>query len=562
MIKKTIHNTIFFIFVLLFFHLPTFAIGFFNQDARTLSMGGGSTAYSKPAAGAFINPALMIDQTNYNSTNLLVPMIGLTVVNDEGITNFIEEGTFDRFDDTINIIDNNVDRIENIFEQADSIVVDYDNGQDLNLEALADIDELQALLKGDCVGGAATCEDNLRLPNGLTQEVILLNANAERLSVDGDALTKALRKNLQDELEGTINLGGSFVSSTGRKQAFGFYVHNNTFLGGKIDINDQDLELIDHYVTAAEAYSVVTENYGITLSDFVDATQAAQQAIANFSSGAVSGGNPDQLLEDLNAAALRLDQATEAFRAAEEDYKTFQYGAREGEGDTLIFSEGRYVDSDPTSLSTAQLIGLRMTEFGISFAHQFKLSNQKIRFGVTPKYQQITVYDYVYKVLEEELDFDDVLDSEQTYDVLNVDLGFATTFGHKKNWHLGLSLKNLLSKTYESPLNNEISVDTEIRLGGAYTSNRFTLTTDLDLIENKPLAFEQGTQYFSLGGEVNFFKKLLSARMGYRLNLANTDQPALFTGGLGLYIKGFSADVSVVNAENAYGGIFQAGYRY
>jgi hypothetical protein len=121
----------------------------------------------------------------------------------------------------------------------------------------------------------------------------------------------------------------------------------------------------------------------------------------------------------------------------------------------------------------------------------------------------------------------------------------------------------LISKDITTVNNNVVSIAPQVRAGIAYSAwGWVNLAADLDLTENEPVAFEDATQFASLGAEVDLLN-FLQLRAGYRTNLASSGQNVI-SGGLGVSpFSLFHMDLGVyANAsdpEKEAGAVFELG---
>src|SRR5690606_26026583 len=88
----------------------------------------------------------------------------------------------------------------------------------------------------------------------------------------------------------------------------------------------------------------------------------------------------------------------------------------------------------------------------------------------------------------------------------------------------------------------EVNLNPQMRAGLAYRNSWVNLAADLDLLENKPIAYESATQYAAFGGEIDIFRTL-QLRAGYRLNIKDTDQGTASVG-FGLSPFGLHIDLA------------------
>ena len=98
----------------------------------------------------------------------------------------------------------------------------------------------------------------------------------------------------------------------------------------------------------------------------------------------------------------------------------------------------------------------------------------------------------------------------------------------------------------------------------SYETSWLTLTTDLDLTENAPIAFESATQFAAIGAEFDLFDSA-QLRLGYRTNLASGNGDSV-TAGLGLSPFGIHLDLAVLantnSVEQEVGVVLETGFYF
>src|SRR5690606_5146449 len=85
---------------------------------------------------------------------------------------------------------------------------------------------------------------------------------------------------------------------------------------------------------------------------------------------------------------------------------------------------------DPSLTSSVQLVAYAIADVGISFAREFEFAGEKVAIGITPKLQKISTFHYVAQVDGfDEVDSDDLKDSQEDYTRANLDIGASYRFG-------------------------------------------------------------------------------------------------------------------------------------
>ncbi|WP_263064759.1 conjugal transfer protein TraF [Dickeya dadantii] len=204
-----------------------------------------------------------------------------------------------------------------------------------------------------------------------------------------------------------------------------------------------------------------------------------------------------------------------------------------------------YLDSviagrTPTSVdlnsltSRADGAGAIVTEYGISAAKSFSLAGKTVSVGMTPKLQQVELYNYnvgINNYSSSDFRNGEFKNSESG---ANVDVGVAIDL--TPNWTVGLVGQNLMARSIDSKEVNGIKRTFEIRpqgtVGTAWTNGTVTLATDVDLTPASGFAGEKKNQYAAVGAELNAWN-CAQLRAGYRANLKDSDK-SLITAGIGL----------------------------
>ena len=103
-----------------------------------------------------------------------------------------------------------------------------------------------------------------------------------------------------------------------------------------------------------------------------------------------------------------------------------------------------------------------------------------------------------------------------------------------------------------------------VRAGISHKTNWTKFAFDLDLTENDPVAFEDATQYASLGAELNVLR-FVQLRGGYRANLAASGQD-IITAGIGFSPFAIHIDLGVManasDPEKEAGVAFEFGVEF
>lgn len=155
------------------------------------------------------------------------------------------------------------------------------------------------------------------------------------------------------------------------------------------------------------------------------------------------------------------------------------------------------------------MLAFGVVDVGLALAGNIEILGQRIALGVTPKSQKFYTYHYEVSVQS----FDDSQwdnDANQTDEsAFNVDLGAAWQTGP---FRVGFAAKNLVSheiKTVNYTREYTYHIEPLYTLGGAFITDLFVATIDVDLNKQKRFSAPSGpaikddTQLIRLGTEFN-----------------------------------------------------------
>ena len=265
----------------------------------------------------------------------------------------------------------------------------------------------------------------------------------------------------------------------------------------------------------------------------------------------VRGSDTDRLLDDIDDFNVAVDAVNdvEARRLFEQSLgKSVALSAHAGasfginaESFNFALIGQRYVHAalrttGPVTNPSLDAIGIDITEVGL--ATSFGLGDFSI--GLTPKSQAVTTYDYNNKsIINIDTDYQDIFDEAGERDHgsnLNLDLGVVYKISDAS--FAGLTVRNLSSQTFTTARGRTIELEPQARFGLGYRNDYFRIGIDVDVTENKAIAFEDKTQYAAIGMELNGWD-WLQLRLGYRDNIAaDAKSDKLMTVGLGIRLFG------------------------
>ncbi|QSX29615.1 conjugal transfer protein TraF [Shewanella cyperi] len=214
--------------------------------------------------------------------------------------------------------------------------------------------------------------------------------------------------------------------------------------------------------------------------------------------------------------------------------------------------------------SQGRVIAGAISDIGVAVSMPLSIVNMPVTVGVTPKIQRLDSFNYGVSANNfDEGDFDgsDYSNDETGF---NLDVGIAIEPMH--GMVIGLAGRNLIKRELDTVESEGIQatyrVGPTVTVGVAYQWDGFTVTTDLDLLENEKFVGLEGTQYWRVGGEYQAMD-WLALRLGYRHDL-NDVTANLYSLGTGFVIgKSFKLDLSgMFGNDNAYGAALQTSYHF
>lgn len=216
-------------------------------------------------------------------------------------------------------------------------------------------------------------------------------------------------------------------------------------------------------------------------------------------------------------------------------------------------------------LSTGNGLAALVTDYGVAFARQFNVAGHAVSFGITPKMQQVWLYNYTTKIYE--FDKSNVRSSEyrNSHTGFNLDVGMATNIGDHLTF--GLTGQNLIAQDYDTKEISGYRDTYQIRplatAGLAWDQGPFTVTGDVDLTPTKRFKSQEDSQYIGVGAEYRLLS-WMQLRAGYRADVKGTDEN-VFTAGVGFspFNNKVHFDVAgSVGNNNTVGGVVQLAFNF
>jgi hypothetical protein len=527
------------------------------MDARGLAMGSTGVASAKLAHAPQYNPALLSTANEEDDFAIIFPQIGVVVADEDKLVESFDDIAKKDYKTTQEPI---IDHFETILTNLDNILTQGSNSvesQINNLEGLlpSGIDPSNPSFDVTALKAAAANLDT-SISNVQTQTVDLTQTTFD--------LTSELDNLSGSPLSGSLGINGA-IAIPSKTFAAAVSVSGSAYFSGRMFFTADDQALLNDYAGAVNEYAGEVKDYTAATSLLADTIDNANTACtANPASPQCTA-----LVTQVDAQIVTTDKELN-------DLNTFTKSS----GNTVIIgtdTNGNLVIAeDPELTSSVQIVAVAITEIGLTLSREFSIAGENIAIGITPKLQTIKTFNFVASVEDEEIDSDDIKDTEQDFSAFNIDVGAAYQFGQDKQWQAGLVAKNLLSKEYETKSNaygptgntqvakTKVSLDTQFRAGISHTTEWTVVAIDLDLMENDPVAFESATQYASIGAEFDLFDTL-QLRAGYRTNLSASDS-SVASLGFGLSPFGVHFDLAVManpsDPEKEAGAAMEFGFYF
>jgi len=504
------------------------------MDARGLAMGSTGVASAKLAHAPQYNPALLSTANEEDDFAIIFPQIGIVVADEDKLVESFDDLANKDYKTTQEPI---IDHFDTILTNLDNILT---NGPNSVENQISNLDNLLS----NPTTNATTLSNTANTLNTSIGNVQVQTADLTQTTFD---LTSELDNLSGSPLRGSLGINGA-IAIPSKTFAAAVSVSGSAYFSGRMFFTADDQALLNDYAGAINDYAGEVE-------DYTSATATLASTLADAEN--INCDNPTA--GNLSACQnLAIDAIAQRETIDTEFTQLNNFSAQSG-NTVIIGTDGNgniVIAEDPELTSSVQVIAVAITEIGLTLSREFSIAGENIAIGITPKLQTIKTFNFVASVEDEEIDSDDVKDTEQDFSAFNIDVGAAYQFGQDKQWQAGLVAKNLLSKEYETksnaygPVGNtqvaktKVSLDTQFRAGVSHTTEWTVVAIDLDLMENDPVAFESATQYASIGAEFDLFDTL-QLRAGYRTNLSASDS-SIASLGFGLSPFGVHFDLAVM----------------
>ena len=500
-------------------------------DARGLAMGSTGVASAKLAHAPQYNPALLSTANEEDDFAIILPQFGVIVADEDKLV--------ESFDDLAN--EDYKTTQEPIIDHFDTILTNLDSaltGGSTSVEQ--QVKNLNIQLNNPATTTAALRNTASSLDTSISN-VQIQTADLTQTTFD---LTSELDSLSGSPLRGSLGINAA-IAIPSKTFAAAVSVSGSAYFSGRMFFTADDQALLNDYAGAIDDYAGEVKDY-----------TAATSLLADTLDNAATACNPNPLTPQCLALGTQADAQLATANDELNDINTFNRSS----GNTVIIgtdgSGNLVIAEDPELTSNVQIIAVAVTEIGLTLSREFEIAGENIAIGITPKLQTIKTFNFVASVEDEEIDEEDVKDTEQDFSDFNIDVGAAYQFGQDKQWQAGLVAKNIMSKEYETKSNEygptgalqtnktKVSLDTQIRAGISHTTEWTVVAFDLDLMENDPVAFESASQYASIGAEFDLFDTL-QLRAGYRTNLSASDS-SVASVGFGLSPFGLHIDLAAM----------------
>lgn len=541
------------------------ATPFTGNDAKSNAMGNTGVASAALSSVHSFNPALLSALGRESSFAMTLPSFRFSIDDSDGVITsgkaFTDDGgTIDQFEtidaDAFSVAvfgdaGAGIDSMEDVLTNIGTDVTNLDTAiNNVN----ADIDDDGQL--NNSAGSADNLGDLNNASTSLSTNTGTLDdktTTANNEAVNLDRVVQSTKADFQsfDEKAFSLGLGADFISVSLPRDgySFGLNISNNTIIGAKVFLNNNDFNEIDLLLNDLTGLTNQSTELSGSMVDLSGANQAITNHINTLPDPAdYPGGQGDaDYQSDLQDWGAELDTLYSNLDAAQQDVNTEQ--------DALVNYNGTYYSNGEVDAPTLEnfeseleIIGASVTEFGVTIARDFEYMGESFSAGVTPKLVSLNIFEKRFTFDEAEDEFGDTatLIEENSTNVItaNVDIGVAKNWPDVLNGEVrgGLVIKDLIPQTFETTSGADVSIGPKMRIGGAHMTRWTTLAADLDITENQPLKYGVPTRYLGLGAEFNAYN-WFKLRGGYRNNLSVEDSHVV-SAGFGLTPWGVGLDLT------------------
>ncbi|MEN9463918.1 MAG: hypothetical protein RL217_99 [Pseudomonadota bacterium] len=519
-----------------------YAAPFMPMDARGLAMGNTGVASAKRAHAPAYNPSLLSQANENDDFSFLFPQIGLSLTDEKSVIDEAQHINDDIFPDFEKYATDGdpATGTKSLQQNVDDLLQNIKTLENINI----DVNSLQS--KDDLLNALGKLKAGTQ---AIQKSTAAVQGNFGDINNTVQELTASLRKVSDNPLSGRLGVAG-VVAVPSKTFAVAVSATGTVNFSAKIKLANNDLDLLDAYVPAANGFVTAAETATGTINTSLDTLEEQINTTDFNDPAAVNAAKIDftKAKNDVKASANTL----KGHNSAEVPALGYKDNSNHALGYKSIIQNGEFTDaaSSPELSSTAEVVAVGVTDIGLSFSREFEIAEQKIAFGITPKIQKIFTAHYGNELDNfEDVDSDVIDESRKDYSAFNLDVGASYRFGEDGNWMVGTVVKNLLGGEYNYvditviPTDSngvpngvpytldggKVSLSPQVRGGIAYLSKYLNVAFDLDLLKNDSLAYESATQYASLGAELDLWG-WFQLRGGYRTNLAASGLDSVSAG--------------------------------
>lgn len=221
----------------------------------------------------------------------------------------------------------------------------------------------------------------------------------------------------------------------------------------------------------------------------------------------------------------------------------------------LFDANGALMNPTGEFSSTADAIGVVITEIGVAMSKQFHLFGSSFAAGITFKVLDVDTFEDTDQIVGDRID---VGRNSEPKTRVNFDIGLVKEIGNK--WRMGLAVKDIVPHNYNTSVGTIVRLRPRPRIGAAYQTGRLQIAADLDLVQNEPLGIEQPTQEAAVGAEWAFGSPV-RLRAGYRHDIRG-NRDGIVSVGVGTLWKRLVVDVAYVEGGDARAAALQFGFAF
>jgi hypothetical protein len=196
--------------------------------------------------------------------------------------------------------------------------------------------------------------------------------------------------------------------------------------------------------------------------------------------------------------------------------------------------------------TTIKMSGIAYAEIPFAYGYQLKTAGGDLNIGGSFKIMTGRTYKIDKPIGTESGDIiKDINSKKKSTTTFGLDAGVLFNPAKLENLSLGMMMKNINTPKFDFIDGSKLELNTQVRMGVAYSTlfDRLTLAMDLDLTKNKSLVPGLTEQY--IGGGVDFHPfSWFSVRAGLMKNLQNSLEGVIPTAGLGFGAKWFQFDIA------------------